>query len=72
MRLQEPNYNWFDKRLGKQCALIAVDEILNSRPLDPNYIDWDDCGASHQCWYEAQKEEAFVFWVEVKNEIGNI
>ena len=28
MRLQEPNYNWFDKKLGKKCALIAVDELL--------------------------------------------
>ena len=28
MRLQEPNYNWFHSKLAKQCALIAVDEIL--------------------------------------------
>ena len=28
MYLQEPNYNWFHKGLGKQCALIAVDEII--------------------------------------------
>ena len=30
MRLQEPNYNWFHSKLAKQCALIAVDEILNN------------------------------------------
>jgi len=30
MRLQEPNYNWFHSKLAKQCALIAVDEILNA------------------------------------------
>jgi hypothetical protein len=30
MYLQEPNYNWFHKGLGKQYALIAVDEILNA------------------------------------------
>jgi hypothetical protein len=29
LRLQEPNYNWFHKGLAKQCALIAVDELLN-------------------------------------------
>ena len=29
MRLQEPNYNWFHSKLAKQCALIAVDEIIN-------------------------------------------
>jgi hypothetical protein len=28
MYLQEPNYNWFHKGLGKQYALIAVDEII--------------------------------------------
>jgi hypothetical protein len=58
--------------IAKQCALIAVDEILNARPLDPNYVDWDDCGAAHQYWYEAQKEEALQFWQEVKHEIENL
>jgi hypothetical protein len=29
MRLQEPNYNWFHSKLAKQCALIAVAEILS-------------------------------------------
>ena len=57
---------------GVQCALIAVDEIIKSRPLDPNYVDWDDCEASHQYWYESQKEEAFVFWIEVKQEIEKL
>ena len=56
----------------KVCALIAVDEILNARPLDPNYVDWDDCGATHQYWYEAQKEEALKFWQEVKQEIEKL
>ncbi len=56
-------------RLAKESALIAVEEILNSRPLDPNYVDWDDCGAAHQYWYEAQKEEALEFWNDVKSEL---
>ena len=43
---------------AKECALIAVDEIINSRPLEPNNADWDDCGATHKYWYDAQKEEA--------------
>ena len=57
---------------AKECALISVDEIINSRPLDPNYVDWDDCGAAHQYWYEAQKEEALEFWNEVKQEIEKL
>ena len=61
-----------DYQEAKQCALIAVEEILNARPLDPNYVDWDDCGAAHQYWYEAQKEEALEFWNEVKQEIEKL
>ncbi len=57
---------------AKQCALIAVDEILNARPLDPNYVDWDDCGAAQQYWYEAQKEEALEFWNNVKSELQSL
>lgn len=34
MRLQEPNYNWFHSKLAKQCALIAVDEILLACALE--------------------------------------
>jgi hypothetical protein len=57
---------------SKQCALIAVDEILNSRPLEPNHADWDDCGATHKYWYDAQKEEALKYWQEVKQEIDKL
>jgi hypothetical protein len=56
----------------KRKALIVVEEILNARPLDPNHVDWDDCGAAHQYWYEAQKEEALEFWQEVKQEIRDL
>jgi hypothetical protein len=61
-----------DYQEAKQCALIAVEEILNARPLDPNYVDWDDCGAAHQYWYEAQKEEALEFWNNVKSELQSL
>ena len=55
-----------------RCSINAVDEILNARPLDPNYVDWDDCGAAHQYWYEAQKEEALEFWNNVKSELQSL
>jgi len=61
-----------DYQEAKQCALIAVEEIINARPLDPNYVDWDDCGAAHQYWYEAQKEEALEFWNNVKSELQSL
>ncbi len=75
MSAKEKAKELFNKMLfytAKECALLAVNEILNSRPLDPNYVDWDDCGGTHQYWYQAQKEEAFVFWQEVKQEIEKL
>jgi hypothetical protein len=31
---------WMDKDMAKQCALIAVDEIIKSRPQEPrSYTD---------------------------------
>ena len=38
----------------KQCAIIAVDEILDS-------IDWD--------YYEGSKQTEHMYWKEVKQEI---
>ncbi len=57
---------------AKQCALIAVDEIINSSPLEPNFADWDDCGGKHRYFYDAQKTHAFHFWQEVKKEIEKL
>ena len=49
MRLQERNYNWFDSKLAKKCALIAVDEILDIAigSYDIDHIDW---------WKEVKQE----------------
>lgn len=57
---------------SKRCALIAVDEILTARPLEPNNVDWDGCGATHKYWYEEQKQEALNYWQEVKTEIEKL
>lgn len=57
---------------AKQCALIAVDEILNAEPRCPSDVDWDDVGGTHQYYYEAQREESKKFWQEVKQEIENL
>jgi hypothetical protein len=54
--LQEPNYNWFNKTLAKQCALIAVDEIL-SMGIMADSKDWN---------------MAKEYWQEVKQEINNL
>lgn len=56
----------------KQCALIAVDEIIKSEPRSPSDVDWDDCGGTHQYYYEAQREDADNYWEEVKKEIEKL
>ncbi len=58
-----------DDQKAKQCALIVVNEIIESGPRYPNDVDWDDVGATHQYYYEAQREEALNYWQEVKQEI---
>jgi hypothetical protein len=57
---------------AKQCALIAVDEIIKSEPRCPSDVDWDDVGGTHQYYYEAQREDADKYWEEVKKEIQKL
>lgn len=64
-------YSLYDKQ-PHQCALIAVDEILESEPRYPSDVDWDDVGGTHQYYYEAQREYAEIFWKEVKKEIEKL
>jgi hypothetical protein len=59
-------------KLSKQCALVAVNEILSSEPRYPSNVDWDDAGGTHQYYYEAQREEANKFWQEVEQEIEKL
>ena len=75
-KAEELLYKFMAKRISwkqsKLCALVAVDEILNSSPLDPNFADWDDCGGEHRYFYDAQKTHALHFWQEVKQEIEKL
>jgi hypothetical protein len=56
-------------RLAKDSALILVDEIIATQPRYPSDVDWDDVGATHEYFYEAQREEAEAFWLSVKSEL---
>ena len=58
MRLQEPNYNWFHSKLGKQCALIAVDFIITSNP--------------HSNPLNTDVYSTMDYWIEVKKEIEKL
>jgi hypothetical protein len=60
LRLQEPNYNWFHKGLAKQCAVIAVDEIIEA------LVEYDNRNNT----YELQNmDRDFNYWKQVKQEI---
>ena len=58
LRLQEKDsYNWFNKSLAKQCALIAVDEMLDDDVYDMS---------------EELFEKRINYWEQVRQEILNI
>jgi hypothetical protein len=61
-----------DSRIAKQCALIAVDEIIKYSPRYPNNVDWTDCDASYKNYYDAQREQAKEYWQDVKQEIEKL
>lgn len=55
-----------NKTIAKECALIAVDEILKSEPLEPNNIpEW----LQPEDWFSEANKSAGEYWVEVKKEI---
>ena len=57
---------------AKQCALIAVDEIMESRPTEPTDTDWDQSGGSAQYYWPQKKEDASNYWQQVKTEIEKL
>ena len=60
IKSNEPDYG-MEWEMAKKCALIAVDEILNSNP------SYDDYGGNG--WIIIDNSE---YWKEVKNEIENL
>ena len=57
LRLQEKDsYNWFNRKLAKQCALIAVEEVIKQ---------WEYIG-SHP------EDGEMIYWQKVKQEIENL
>jgi hypothetical protein len=61
-----------NKNFAKQCALIAVDEILHCEATEPSDTDWDDCGATAQYYWPQKKVDAGNFWKECKKEIEKL
>lgn len=57
---------------AKQCALIAVEEILHCEATEPSDTDWDDCGATAQYYWPQKKIDAGKFWGDVKSELQSL
>lgn len=58
-----------NKTIAKQCALIAVDEIIQSEPLEPNDTsDW----LQPADWFSEANISADKYWQEVKKEIESL
>jgi hypothetical protein len=58
-----------NKYLAKRFALIAVDEIRNSSPLEPNDIpEW----LQPEDWFSEANIYAEKYWSEVKQEIEKL
>jgi len=66
------DYGNLDILASKKIALLVVDKIINSEPRNPSNVDWDDCGGTHEYYYEEQREEADKYWREVKQEIEKL
>ena len=52
LKLQEPNYNWFHKGLAKQCALAALEFIIEQNNV---WIMQTEKG-NNNYWNEVKKE----------------
>jgi hypothetical protein len=61
-----------DSRIAKQCALVAVNEIILSAPFEPVDTDWDEAGSSSQYWYPQKLEDSAKWWGSVKQEIEKL
>ena len=58
LRIDNNTPEWFNTHIAKQCALIAVDEVLECYPA--------------QCPKESYEMEQHIYWQQVKTEINKI
>lgn len=58
-----PNEDWKEK--AKQCAIIAVDEIIKINPTIETRVNKNNCS-----WLE--RKSNIEYWQEVKQEIENL
>ena len=69
LRIDNNTKEWFNKNMAKQCALIAVNEIIESRKADP---DFDDTKLGIVTHYIAPHPLRLSYWTKVKEEIEKL
>ena len=65
---EDSNAAWLDARLAKRCALITVDEIIESRKGDKGFDDTHWVGTA----YHKPHPCHLSYWVQVKQEIESL
>ena len=55
LRVENNTPEWFNTHIAKQCAIIAVEDVLECYPA--------------QCPKESYEMEQHIYWQQVKNEI---
>lgn len=74
LRIDNNTKEWFNTHIAKQCALIAVDEILKSNSNINVFISSKDVKYKNKAETEVKSDckENLKYWEEVKQEIKNI
>jgi len=58
LRVENNTPEWFNTHIAKQCAIIAVQEIINANP--------------HSNPFTTEVYSTMLYWQEVKQEINNL
>jgi hypothetical protein len=66
LKIENNPKEWFNKKIAKQCALIAVDEIIKFEKSIVKQLEKITINLSGQ--FELKK----LYWQEVKQEIENL
>ena len=67
LRIDNDTKEWFHKGIAKQCALVAVDEILKVAEPSTEQVQY-----TNGEWAREYREIPNRYWSEVKQEIENL
>lgn len=62
--IEETDDAYMCEHLAKKCAILCVDEIINSKPIEPNH--------EHSESLSGKVESSIQYWEQVKEEINGL